>query len=70
METPGRPRDFSTSGAVEVADDEDDNLVDDSGGDTKSDVVGNDGNESAGEGEVPVVPDIDVSGLGGVGRAA
>lgn len=52
----------------QVADDEDDNLVDDSGGDTKSDVVGNDGNESAGEGEVPVVPDIDVSGLGGVGE--
>ena len=52
----------------EVPDDENDDLVDDGGGDAQAHVVGHDGDEGAREGEVPVVPDVDVGGLRGVGE--
>ena len=51
-----------------VAKDHDDDHVDDGGSEAHHDVVGDDGNEGAGEGEVPVVPDVDVDGLRGVGE--
>lgn len=52
----------------DVAEDQDDDLVDDGGGEADHDVVGDDRDDGAGEGEVPVVPDVDVDGLGGVGE--
>ena len=51
-----------------VAENHDDDHVDDGGDEAHHDVVGDDGHEGAGEGEVPVVPDVNVDGLRGVGK--
>ena len=51
----------------DVADDQDDDLVDDGGTDAEHDVIEDDGDHGTREGEVPVVPDVDVGRLGGVG---
>ena len=51
-----------------VAQDEHHNLVNHGSGEAEHDVIGDDGHNGTGESEVPIVPDVHVGRLGGVGE--
>ncbi len=63
----GQAQGLLDQGSGDVADDQDDDLVDDCRRDAKHHIVGDDGHQGTREREVPVVPNVDVGGLGGVG---